>query len=423
MQVSDPPVLFRFGRRAVEIVTEEGWVPLGRRVLWRLKRFAIDRVFDRILRGYAKYRLRRILQAYAGRTIIVFQPIVGWNMHLFQRPQNLAMELAARGYLYFYCFPANDRDPVLDFHEVAPGCFITPHHDLLDALPNKLIHVCSTDNFTTLEWLEQRMQAGDHVLYEYIDEIHEDISGREIPRRVLERHEAMLRDERIVCVATADKLFREVQAARTNHCALVTNGADIRRFSVRRDPGRIPQRMQGLVAADRPVIGYFGALASWFDYALVTRLAAERPDFQIVLIGPDYDGSAARSGLDSLPNVHMMGTVEHGELPAHACWFDVAMIPFKVNEITGSTSPIKLFEYMALGLPIVTTGLPECRKYRSVNIAESADAFIAAVDAALTLRDSAEYLALLAREANENSWAHKAQAVDRLIQGRLQGGS
>ena len=87
-----------------------------------------------------------------------------------------------------------------------------------------------------------------------------------------------------------------------------------------------------------------------------------------------------------------------------------------MNKITESTSPIKIFEYMALGKPIVTTDLRECRKYKSVLIGKDYENFIKKVDDALELRDDPAYLGLLDKEAKENTWEDRARKIDEAIQ-------
>ena len=97
----------------------------------------------------------------------------------------------------------------------------------------------------------------------------------------------------------------------------------------------------------------------------------------------------------------------------------MATIPFLINEITESTSPIKLFEYMALGKPIVTTDMPECRKYRSVLIGNNPDDFIDKIESALALRGNPEYAATLKQEALDNTWEVKASAIASIIRKNL----
>jgi len=397
--------------RALEILRNDGAMVL----LAKLSRVLARHGIHPLLRKHAFFRLRKILEAHPGHIPIVFPPIVAWNLPLFQRPHHLAKELAARGYLYFFCVPVSSRDRVLTFDEAAPGCFITPYFELLEDLPGKIVHLYSTDNIHSLDWIRSRLAQGDRVLYEYVDEIHEDISGRSIPRHIWDKHNYLLRNEEVASIATADKLYQEIRKVRAHNCALVTNGVDVAHFSVERDEYPIPAEMQPIVSRGKPVIGYFGALAKWFDYDLVAALATERPEYEIVLIGPDYDGSFQAHPIGRLPNVSFLGAVDYGMLPRYACWFDVASIPFLINEITESTSPIKLFEYMALGLPVVTTDMPECRKYDSVLIGKDSAGFIAQIDHALVLRADPVYKRTLRREAEENSWASKAEALVALL--------
>jgi len=402
-------------KRAQEILHDQGWGVLLCKLYRALLFYTIQPLLRRLLHRKAERQLQEILSSYPGRVLIYFPPIVPWNLHLFQRPHQLAKELAARGFLYFFCVPISSKDHVLTFSEVAPGCYITPHEDLVEAQPNKIVHLYSTDIIHTLEWVRSHLARGDKVLYEYVDEIHEDISGRRIPQHVLEKHQYILRNEEVVCVATADKLYQEVRAARILNCGLITNGVDIAHFAVERDEHRIPLELKDIVARGTPIVGYFGALAKWFDYDLVAALAVGRPDYEIVLIGPDYDGSLHAHHLDKHSNIRILGTVDYKKLPYYACWFDVATIPFQINAITESTSPIKLFEYMALGHPIVTTDMPECRKYSSVLIGKGVEDFIDQIDKALKLRGDTAYRLLLRNEAEQNSWSSKADDIARLL--------
>ena len=115
------------------------------------------------------------------------------------------------------------------------------------------------------------------------------------------------------------------------------------------------------------------------------------------------------SKIEKLPNVHYLGIVNYKDLASYAYWMDVLTIPFLLNAITESTNPVKLFEYMALNKPIVTTDMRECRKYKSVMIAKSHDEFIELLDKALKLEKNDPYFELLKKEALENTWEKKAK--------------
>ena len=356
------------------------------------------------------------------RPIIIFPPLVNWHIPLYQRPQHVALQLAEMSFLYFFCTDNWQYDDVKGFERISDSLYLTNRFKkLCKTRQRRIVHLYSSDNRTTWDFVDLELNRGNLVLYEFIDEISHKVSGFTIPAHTFEKHNNILRDERCMVIATADKLYQEVLRYRSSNCALVTNGVDFDHFSREFQYDALPGILKELVAVGRPIIGYFGALASWFDYDLLLRVARQRPDYQILLIGWDYDTSLGQYDLQQCSNITVIGPVPYEDLPRYAYWFDVAVIPFKINEITESTSPIKVFEYMALGKPIVTTAMPECRKYRSVLIGEDGDDFIAKLDLALTLRKDEAYLTLLKMEAKENTWEKKAGVIADLIRQNLAG--
>jgi teichuronic acid biosynthesis glycosyltransferase TuaH len=369
-------------------------------------------------RHYQK-QLNTILKDNKGRPVIIFCPVVDWKVPLFQRPQHMAKRLADSGYLFFYC-TMNHFDSVDGFEQVHERCYLTNQFELVDQLPlRKIIHIYAADPKCTWEYIQKHRSAGDLVLYEYIDEIHSDIAGKEVAETLVDRHIKVLKTEDIMCVTSAEKLYRDVARLRTRNLALVTNGVDIEHFSVSRDRGNVPIELKDIVEKNRTIVGYFGALAKWFDYELVMKLAASHPEYEIVLIGWNYDRSLDEYPISDYPNICVIGPIDYKVLPNYACWFDVCTIPFRVNDVTESTSPIKLFEYMALGHPIVTTDMPECRKYRSVLIGKDHEDFISRVEEALQKRKDDHYLSILKSEATENTWQSKARMIVDLIRDNM----
>ena len=113
--------------------------------------------------------------------------------------------------------------------------------------------------------------------------------------------------------------------------------------------------------------------------------------------------------------VKYLGKIDYNDLPNYAHYFDICIIPFLINDITKATNPVKLFEYMALGKPIVTTALPECRKYESPLVSDSHEEFINNIKKAAELENSKEYIELLRKEGNQNTWRQKAKDIKELI--------
>ena len=116
-----------------------------------------------------------------------------------------------------------------------------------------------------------------------------------------------------------------------------------------------------------------------------------------------------------MKNVHYLGVIDYNELPLYAKYFNISIIPFVLNNITESTNPVKLFEYMALNTPIVTTDLRECRKYKSVLIGREYTSFIEKLDYALKIDKNDKYYIHLKEEALENTWEKRANIFCELV--------
>ena len=361
-------------------------------------------------------KLEEILAGNDNKYLVVLPPLVDWNIPLFQRPQHIARHLSQEEFIYFFCTGNCIYDNVFGFQNVAGSLYLTNRFDLLKELnKKKIFDIYSTDNSLTYNFIEEELKKGNKILYEYIDEIHPLISGKSIPKSTIDRHKKILRNEECMVIASSDKLYKEVMSYRSKNFALVTNGVDYYHFRQEFQEEEFTEDILSIKNRKKPVIGYFGALAVWFDYELIQKLAAERPEYEILIIGVNYDGSTEKYNLNKYSNVTILGPVSYQDLPKYASTFDISTIPFLINEITESTSPIKLFEYMALGKPIVTTNIAECQKYKSVLIAVDHQDYIRKIDQALALRTNEEYCAILNREAKENSWEIKAQQIINLI--------
>ncbi len=355
--------------------------------------------------------LKKILEEREGkvRGIIVYPPTVDWNIPLFQRPQQLALELSKNGYLFFFSTGNNQYDRVVGFRKINDNCYVTDRYELvIKELPRFILLISST-NLGIHQEDVARMKSKSLIVYDYIDEIHRDISKANVDH-TFKRHE-YLKKQADILIATADNLYNEAIKDRPKGTYLIPNGVDYGHFHIKRNPANVPLDLASILEKKKPVIGYYGALASWFDYELLKKAAGSRPDYEFVLIGWDYDGSLYEQGIDRYRNIHYLGAKDYSILPQYAVWFDVATIPFVLNKITESTSPIKVFEYMALGTPIVTTDLRECRKYRSVLIGKDHENFVKKLDEALRLREDPGYSALLDEEAKENTWEKRVAEI------------
>lgn len=192
---------------------------------------------------------------------------------------------------------------------------------------------------------------------------------------------------------------------------LLANGVDASFFAVDR-PAKLPESLVGL---PRPVIGFHGTLGEWVDYPLVAALARARPQWSFAFIGPRFSPRA--NALTGLPNVHFFGEAPYSQLPRLSACFDVGVLPFAMNELTRHVHPIKVLEYLALGLPSVCTPLPDLAPLATVvEFATGIDEWLAALDLAVRPEQRATPLVDARRVvARQHDWDRvAADAIARL---------
>jgi len=350
----------------------------------------------------------------------VYPPTVDWNIPLFQRPQHMCIELSKKDNTVVFC-TLNHIDKIKGIKEIRKNLYISSlFEDILREVNSKKdtwLFFPSTNNILTIWEVRNFKKEGVKVIYDYIDEIHPDISP-EI--NIAYKNFKELKDEDvdlITCVSR--KLYEEMLERFPKEKVLyLPNGVEYEHFQVERDLSRINDYMKSIVLQGKPVIGYYGALASWIDYELIACCAEKKPEWNFVLIGVDYDGSLSAYMRKFPQNVHYLGVIPYRELPHYAIWFDVALIPFRRGEIARSTSPIKMYEYMALKKPIVATeDLVECYGYEGVLIAKNeCGDFTKKVETALSMKDDKEIIEKLDSVARQNTWEKRAQALLKYIE-------
>ena len=192
----------------------------------------------------------------------------------------------------------------------------------------------------------------------------------------------VLRDEETLCrrsdlVVTTSMALQEAKAPWNPNTILVPHGVDYAHFSraVTEDLP-CPRDLENI---PRPRLGFFGLIRDWVDVGLLAEVAKKRKDWHFVLIG-DADSSVDLSRYRRNPTLHFLGRRPYETLPAYCRHFDAGLIPFKVNELTHAVNPIKLREYLAAGLPVVSTPMPEVALYKDwIEIADSPSGVEAAV--------------------------------------------
>jgi len=219
---------------------------------------------------------------------------------------------------------------------------------MVEKIPHRLVCYDCVDDFASFSWWPPETKIEEIGLIEAAD----------------------------VVFATAHSLFKRCQAFNVS-TYLVPNAADYKHFSF------LPATQNELVRGiPNPIIGYIGAFYEWVDTKLLLTIAQTHPEWSLVIIGPIHGINTALFA--GCSNVYILGPRDYTELPKYLGSFDVCMIPFIQNELTLNTNPIKMYEYLAAGKAVVSTDLPEVRRYTGiVKIARSHKEFIAKIDEAL----------------------------------------
>lgn len=371
----------------------------------------IKRVFESLL---YHFELKRILQENKGKKIVVFYPGYDFNMAMYQRPQHIASQFAKKGYLYFYC-TLNISEKVHGFQKIEEGLYVTNQFNILKKMKLKYtLQMYANMNACSLREFKYFENKCDNILYEYIDDLHEDLTS--ISKHMIERHRYALSNPKIRVVATSTHLYNKALKYRDEkNIILSTNGVVYDDFHITVKP-QIPAKIAKIVSENSKIVTYYGALAKWFDYDLIKKFAFASPDINIVLIGIDYDDSFAKYNyFKDVSNIHYIGLVPYKELINYGYYSDALIIPFLINEITLATSPVKVFEYMSMEKIIVTTDLPECRKYKSIYVAKNHEEFIEVLNKKLKKGLTIAERKLMKNEALENTWSKKVEEMEILL--------
>ncbi len=194
------------------------------------------------------------------------------------------------------------------------------------------------------------------------------------------------------------------------------HGVDVELFALAQAPATlVPPAAAGL---GRPVIGYFGLIAAWTDVELVEWLARQRPQWHFLLVG---HVSVPVAALARLSNVTLVGAQPYESLPGWAKAFDVAIIPYRMNQQVRNSNPLKLREYLATGKPVVSVPTPEVERFGTLlHVAEGRESFLEGIEAALE-DDTTEQSAKRIDAVRGMSWELRARASLETALGALDG--
>lgn len=243
----------------------------------------------------------------------------------------------------------------------------------------------------------------DFVIYHCVDEYgaFSDISSETIAKL----EEELLKKSDLV-IASAELLYQS-KVKQNPRTVIVRHGVDYTHFSkALDDETKIPDEIANL---PKPVIGFFGLVEDWVDVRLMAKAAEHFSSGSLVVLGKVKTDVSA---LETLSNVHILGRKPYAELPAYCKGFDVALNPFVINELTLNANPLKVREYLAAGLPVVSTAIPEVEILGQCRIGRDDADFIQEIEEALkdttTRRERSEAI-------KSESWEARVEEIRKHI--------
>lgn len=339
------------------------------------------------------------------KPVVIYPPTVDWD-YLHQRPQQLFKALSG---LNCTCVFGN-----INCDKRYSTGFITIKDNLVLANGQKF--------GTILKWVRANLPNQPIVAYftlpSYIDEllaekvdliIFDSIDEplREFANLIRDYERAVKSSD--VIFATARSLVARVQAIDNKTVVFLPNGCDYEHFKLAQSRQRLEEDPFN---RSKPVIGYIGAIAPWLDTELINQMALSLPNYEFVFIGPLF---AQRWAAFPHRNMHYLRYKEYSVLPQYLSNFEYCLIPFRINEMTRGVNPVKFWEYLASGIPILSTPLPEIDPAYATIITKDSFPGFAFPESS---RNRAERIQL----AQENSWTNRALKVFEIICNKLECG-
>jgi len=327
---------------------------------------------------------------------IIYPPTVDWYM-MYQRPQQLLTALSKiQGYR---------------------SIFIT--NEAFKKLENPITELNSDLFVVSAEADYSHLIKGKKVLwfnyppnYKYVSKLNTDLAIFDAIDNPIEEfgfwqremEDAIRASDIISC--TAELLYKQ-HVNRGKPVFMCPNGADFQHFHRAKDkmekPHDFPQTFEG-----EAVIGFYGAMATWVDYELIKKIADR---YLVVLIGKNkYYNNEVKH-----PNIITIDHKNYSELPNYLSWFDLSLVPFKLTEMIKGCDPIKYYEYMSAGKPVLSTEIEELkRRYKKQTYFINHDNYLKVIDKAIK-ENNPEKVEERIQIARENSWEARAKKISEVI--------
>lgn len=329
--------------------------------------------------------------------IIIYPPVIDWNW-MKQRPQGLMSALAKLGNKVYYCQNLEKRVGVQPI-EIENNLYLCYDPDLIDVSPDI---VWLGNPGIQKEWVGKYKEK--FLVYDCVDDFY----------KFWGHDEDELTDKADIIVTTS-KILYDRKREKKEKVYLVPNGVDSSFFKTER---------KDIVLDDIDIynssivkIGYIGALANWIDYDLLFKLANFFGKFLFFLIGVEFHPIPIEIKNKKISNVIWLGLKSHDILKYYIDKMDICLVPFKKNEITEATDPVKIYEYLARGKAVVSTKLKTIEENFNglVYLSDDFSEFVENINLALTEIDCQEKIEKRISFAKKNTWDKRAEEVMNIL--------
>ncbi|MDI6603880.1 MAG: glycosyltransferase [Thermoanaerobacteraceae bacterium] len=328
---------------------------------------------------------------------IIYPPTIDYNW-LYQRPQQLLRQFAKMGYKIYFCNISFNENYAYGVIQLERNFYLLNGVDINYVKLNEtpILWISYPPNYNYIRRFGKKF-----VIFDSIDYPSEEFSGWMTNFNLLQRESDLI-------FSTSKKLY-EMHKIINKNVFMLPNGADFEHFN--RAKEKFSEKPKDLPKNNKPIIGYFGALASWLDWELIDYITKKNPAYNFVFIGPLYNHV---KNMPERSNIYYIGRKEYSLLPMYLQYFDVCIIPFKITTMTEGCDPIKMYEYLSAGKPVVSTNMPEVARYKEILVAENKFDFNMMLRIALedTNREKRE---MYIKIAYENSWSKRAEYANRVL--------
>jgi glycosyltransferase involved in cell wall biosynthesis len=318
-----------------------------------------------------------------------------WGIHwegVQQRPHHLAKIFARSGYEIFWYTPEGHKpDPLPNIHLIARNDYLL--------FERPVLFIYYPQSFEDISKFNDPI-----IVYDVLDDIsihdNPDNNNGKIAR---EYHEQLLLKADIVIVSS--RILLEQIRTRRPDAIYVPNAVDLEHFN--------PAAVQPISIFDnlgKPIIGYHGAIADWFDGDLLAATAKLRPQYVFVLIGP-VSNDRVQQKLNTQSNIRCLGMIPYDQLPPYIARFDVGILPFVLSPLTHAVRPLKILEYLAMQKQVVTTSMKEILDWPGLYLADTAQEFAKSIDHALDNCQNHENSPEVVKLLENSTWSGVAQTL------------